>query len=34
MIEIDEKRQELVYYLERHKEPRYRAVFKLIPIKK
>jgi hypothetical protein len=34
MIEIDRKKQELVYYLERHKEGRYRAVFNLKPVKK
>ncbi len=34
VIEMDKEKQQLVYYLERHNEPRYRAVFKLIPIKK
>jgi hypothetical protein len=32
-LEIDESKQELVYYLERHKEPRYRAVFNMKPVK-
>ncbi len=34
VIEIDQDKQELVYYLERHKAPRYRAVFKLKPLKR
>jgi hypothetical protein len=34
MIEIDKEKQEIVYYLERHKEPRYRAVFNLKPVRK
>lgn len=34
MIELDKAKMQLVYYLERHNEPRYRAVFKMIPIKK
>ena len=34
MIEIAEEKQEIVYYLERHKEPRYRAVFQMKPLKK
>lgn len=29
MIEIDIKKQQIVYYLERHKEPRYRAIFNM-----
>jgi hypothetical protein len=33
MVEIDKEKQQLVYYLERHNEP-YRAVFKMIAIKK
>lgn len=32
MIEIDLAKQELVYYLERHAEPRYRAVLRLKPV--
>jgi hypothetical protein len=33
-LEIDKGKQEIVYYLERHKEPRYRAVFNMKPVKK
>lgn len=33
-LEIDENKQELVYYLERHKEPRFRAVFNMKTLKK
>ncbi len=33
MLEIDKEKLEIVYYLERHKEPRYRAVFKMKPVK-
>jgi hypothetical protein len=32
-IEIAAEKQEIMYYLERHKEPRYRAVFKMNPLK-
>ena len=34
MIEIAEEKREIVYYLERHGEPRYRAVFNMNPLKK
>ena len=34
MVEVDKDKQEIVYYLERHDKPRYRAVFKMTPIKK
>lgn len=34
MVEIDKEKRQLVYYLERHNQTRYRGVFKLIPIKK
>lgn len=34
MIEVDKEKQQLVYYLERHSEPRYRAVFNLNPVRK
>ena len=34
LIEIDKEKQEIVYYLERHNEARYRAVFKMRPVKK
>ena len=34
MIEIDPDKDQLVYYLERHNQPRYKAVFKMTPIKK
>ncbi|MCI0488829.1 MAG: hypothetical protein L0229_19735 [Blastocatellia bacterium] len=34
MLEIDKEKEQLVYYLERHDEPRYRAVFNLKPINK
>jgi hypothetical protein len=34
MIELDKAKSQLVYYLERHNEPRYRAVFNMSPIKK
>lgn len=33
MLEIDIAKQEIVYYLERHKEARYRAVFNMKPVK-
>lgn len=33
MIEIDKQKQEIVYYLERNNEPRYRAVFNMKPKK-
>lgn len=33
-VEIDKEKQQLVYYLERDNKPRYRAVFKLISVKK
>lgn len=32
MIEIDADKRQLVYYLERHQQPRYRAVFRLQPL--
>lgn len=34
MIELNKEKMQLVYYLERHNEPRYRAVFKMIAVKK
>lgn len=34
MMEIDTDKQEWVYYLERHGEPRYRAVFTMKPVKR
>lgn len=33
MIEVDNQKQEIVYYLERNNEPRYRAVFNMKPMK-
>lgn len=34
MIEVDNQKQEIVYYLERNNEPRYRAVFNMKLMKK
>lgn len=31
-LEVDKEKQQFIYYLERHGEPRYRAVFSLKPI--
>lgn len=31
-VEMDKDRREMVYYLERHGKPRYRAVFKMTPV--
>lgn len=33
-VEIDKEKQQLVYYLERHNQPRYRAVFNMKPVTK
>jgi hypothetical protein len=34
IVEIDKEKQQLVYYLERHNQPRYRAVFNMKPVTK